>query len=129
MLMARASRSRGWAFGAAALLLSAVGAVAVQAQPEPSEKQDPAQQPESPASAPERAKQDLPKPPAPASMPSQPDEPIETELLLKDGRKVAGIQIEQSSEKIVLRIGGIDTTFRMDVVDKVQTLPTVSQRY
>lgn len=122
--MARASRSRGWRFAAAVLVLSALRVVTVQAQQEP-----PAQP--SPPPAPDAPKQETPKQ-APAASPAvQPpaDDPIETELLLKDGRKVSGIQVEQSADKIVLRIGGIDTTFRMDVVDKVQTLPTILQRY
>jgi hypothetical protein len=71
-----------------------------------------------------------PAEPAPAAAPeSEPKEPVETELLLKDGRKVTGVLVEQNSEKIVLTIGGIATTFKMDIVDKVQTLPTVAERY
>jgi hypothetical protein len=101
--------------------VSAAGVVAVQPEPSTPESDKPKQ---------EAPKQAAPAPAArPTPTPPPADDPIETELLLKDGRKVSGIQIEQSAEKIVLRIGGIDTTFRMDVVDKVQALPTVLQRY
>jgi hypothetical protein len=60
---------------------------------------------------------------------SEEDEQPETELLLKDGRRVSGVLVERTPEKVVLTIGGIATTFKMDVVDKVQTLPTVAERY
>jgi hypothetical protein len=42
---------------------------------------------------------------------------------------VAGTLVEQNAEQVVLSIGGIATTFKMDVVEKVQNLPTVAERY
>jgi hypothetical protein len=53
----------------------------------------------------------------------------ESEVIFKDGRRVSGVLIEETAEKVVLSIGGIATTFKMDVVDRIQTLPSVEERY
>lgn len=75
-------------------------------------------------------------PPAPAPIPAPAAaapaaEPIEVEAVVRltSGQQMEGILIEQSAGKVVLRIGGIETTFPADKVLSVTKLPPVTERY
>src|ERR1051326_3975545 len=123
--MAKGGWTRAWAFWGAGALVVLAGAV-LGMQPEPAPGPTPA--PASPQTKPAQNPAAAPAPPGAAAPSPAPapvideDEPVETELLLKDGRRVSGVLVEKTAEKVVLTIGGIATTFKMDVVDKVQTL-------
>ncbi|MDX2148426.1 MAG: hypothetical protein SFZ23_12980 [Planctomycetota bacterium] len=58
-----------------------------------------------------------------------PAEPSETTVRLKDGQSVTGLLVEQTESKIILRIRGIDTPFERRTVERIETLPSVEQRY
>ncbi len=106
--------------GTARTLLIAIGALllagAAAAQtPEPAV---PEPAPEAPAAV------------QPAATPDdEPDPEPETIVHLTDGRRVSGNLVESDAERIIIRIGGIKSTFAMDIVDRVQVLPPVEERY
>lgn len=64
------------------------------------------------------------EPPPPAS-----NDPIETEVTLRDGRTITGEFIRKDSTKLWLRIAGIDTPLSLTDVDRVVQLPSVEARY
>jgi hypothetical protein len=72
-------------------------------------------------------------PPQPSDVqsdsPADPAEPSEAVVTLRDGRRIMGLLVSRSEDKIVLRIAGIETDFRMDGVDRVQVLAPVLERY
>ncbi len=72
-----------------------------------------------------------PAKPAEIRAPADPEykDPIETEITLKDGRKITGEYIRQDSTRILLRIAGIETPLSMSDVDRVVQLPSVEDRY
>lgn len=75
---------------------------------------------------------ELPSAPAEtvAADPTQtPDGPQEAIVILQNGRQLTGLLMEQSDEKVVLRINGIDTTFARDRVAGVRMLPPIEERY
>ncbi|CAG0991253.1 hypothetical protein PHYC_02310 [Phycisphaerales bacterium] len=53
----------------------------------------------------------------------------EAEVVLKDGRRLTGLIVEHTRERVVLSINGISTALTMDGVSKVSKLPTVDERY
>ncbi|MFN0133842.1 MAG: hypothetical protein ACKVW3_15105 [Phycisphaerales bacterium] len=65
---------------------------------------------------------------APAKADTPPVEP-ETVLTLKDGQRFTGFLVERTPERLILRIAGIPTTIRADLVDRVNVLPPVVDRY
>ncbi|RMH27407.1 MAG: hypothetical protein D6692_07785 [Planctomycetota bacterium] len=75
-------------------------------------------------------------PPAPAAVPEQPSETlsrqepvVEAVLTLSSGRSVTGFLIEDSADKVVIRLNGIDTTFPRARVAAIRVLPPVAERY
>lgn len=69
-------------------------------------------------------------PPAqPAPSDEDPTEEHETELVLKDRRRVSGKLVEVTSESVVLAISGIPTVFKLDNIEAIRALPTVEERY
>ena len=58
------------------------------------------------------------------------DQPVvEAVLTLGSGRTVTGFLIEESDEKVVIRLNGIDTTFPRARVASIRVLPPVADRY
>jgi hypothetical protein len=53
----------------------------------------------------------------------------ECEVTFLSGRRLTGIMMESDEESIVLRINGIDTTYRRARIAKIEFLPPVEQRY
>ncbi len=71
-----------------------------------------------------------PEPPAPApEQAPQPAEPSEAEIILRDGKRMAGVLVEQNKDRVVIAIAGIETTFPMDSVDRIRILPPIQERY
>lgn len=81
----------------------------------------PAQNPEIPPSA------------EPANPARSTERPIqvggEVELEMKDGRRVSGILIEQTSTRVTIAIGGLATPFDLAGVARLKAIPTVEERY
>lgn len=73
--------------------------------------------------------QDETRPPEAAQAPDPITPGTETELLMRDGRLITGMLVEQSQERIVLSISGIATPFARDAVERVRALPGVEERY
>jgi len=82
------------------------------------------------------------QPPAPsptpdvahAAEPTKPAEPPiqiggEVELEMKDGRKVSGILVEQTSSRVIVAIGGLATPFDLAGIARIRAIPTVEERY
>jgi hypothetical protein len=59
----------------------------------------------------------------------QPGEERETEVTLRDGRKISGILIEITNETIFLRVGGVRTPLPRASAARIDTLPTQRERY
>lgn len=57
------------------------------------------------------------------------EEAAETQITLRDGRRMVGVISKVTKEAITLRVGGIQTPVPMEDVDSVETLPTVEERY
>ncbi|MEX2218231.1 MAG: hypothetical protein WD749_05675 [Phycisphaerales bacterium] len=53
----------------------------------------------------------------------------ETVVILKDGRRFSGELVARSADRVTLRIAGIDTPFAMTIVERVDVLPPVLERY
>jgi hypothetical protein len=51
------------------------------------------------------------------------------EVVLRDGRRITGLFIDRSPERVVLSISGIATPFTMDGVERVRLMPSVESRY
>ena len=68
-------------------------------------------------------------PPAKAVPFEDPTEEHETEIILKDRRRVSGKLVEVTSESVVLAISGIPTVFKLDNIEAIRALPTVEERY
>jgi hypothetical protein len=56
-------------------------------------------------------------------------EPREAIVLLRDGQRFTGFLVDRTPERIVLKIAGIDTPIRDELVDRVIVLPPVRERY
>lgn len=74
------------------------------------------------------------EPPEPASAVEPSDEEgerlPEVILLLRDGRRLEGVLVEENADgAVTLRVGRIDTTFEARQVDRVLVLPPVRARY
>lgn len=68
------------------------------------------------------------------SMAGIPEEPelvpgTETDVVFKDGRRVRGLLIEQSRDRVILSIRGVTTPFSMDGVERVSRVPSVEEQY
>ena len=56
-------------------------------------------------------------------------EELEAIALLKDGRRITGFLVENTPQRCVLRIGGLKTSIRADLIERVEVLPPVLDRY
>ena len=114
----------------------------------PSMAQEPAPQPPSEPAPSEPSPQPPEPPPAeppapttpPAPPPQQPepeaqptggaeDPEPETVVVLKDGQRFTGFLVERTPERVVLRIAGINTPIKRGVIDRVEIMPPVRERY
>ena len=80
-----------------------------------------------PASAPGPA-----APGAPASASSVPEikrSDREAVVYLKDGHSYTGILVDRTEEHVVLRIAGINATFKAEQVDRVKVMPSIEDQY
>ncbi|MBC7835155.1 MAG: hypothetical protein H7Y88_08640 [Phycisphaerales bacterium] len=66
---------------------------------------------------------------APIQPPAQPAELPEVILYLKDGQRFSGLLVAQTASRLVVRIGGLDTNFEADQVERFETLPPIGERY
>lgn len=118
------ARSRTTLGLSAAALLTIAGASLGLSQPSAPEAA-PAQPAPQPAAQPPEAALDTTDEPG--------EEPEEEEpeavVLLKDGQRMSGFLIEQTDERVVLRVGGISTTIERELVDRVMVLPPIEERY
>jgi len=80
------------------------------------------------AGLPAVAQNNQPPTPAPTQPVSEDDIP-EMLVVLKDGRRFTGFLVSQNSREVVVRVGGIVTTFTMDEIDRVETLEPFIQRF
>jgi hypothetical protein len=53
----------------------------------------------------------------------------ECTITIDSGRKITGIMMESNEDSVVLRINGIDTTYRRARIAKIEFLPPVEERY
>jgi hypothetical protein len=60
---------------------------------------------------------------------ADPNEELEAVLVLRDGRRVNGFLVERGDEGVVLRISGIATPFGAELIERIETLPPVIDRY
>ncbi len=60
--------------------------------------------------------------------PAPPEQP-EAIVHLNDGRRVTGVLVEQTASEVVLSVGGIPTRFGSEIVDHVEVLAPVMERY
>ncbi len=67
-------------------------------------------------------------PAAPATTPT-PAPLVEAVVYLRDGNAYTGILVERTPERVVLRIAGINATFKADQVDRIRLLPTLAEQY
>jgi hypothetical protein len=56
-------------------------------------------------------------------------EPREAIVQLRDGQRFTGYLVERTPERVVLKIAGIDTPIRDELIDRVIVLPPVRERY
>ena len=54
---------------------------------------------------------------------------LECVLTMTSGRKITGFLIESLDDAVVIRLEGIDTTYRRKNIDSIEFLPPVSERY
>lgn len=109
--------------------------------PTPAEKteQPPALAPQT--AEPKAGAQPNTEPPPDADQPATPETPpdaadaepateeLETVLILKDGRRLTGTLVSKDDQRVILRVNGIPTPFGTDVVDRVESLPPIAERY
>src|SRR3954470_15005203 len=117
---AHGPRARGYMYALAGTVLTALASA--QTTTPPALGQPPAAQPEA---TPSRQ-----PPPQPPMMPV-PDagRTREAVVTLKDGQKYTGELIERTTERVVLRISNIDTPIPIGMVDRVDILPPLLERY
>ncbi len=101
----------------AAGLLCAVMLVGFAEQSDPSTPTAPEQQPSEQASD-----STAPKPAVSTTL-------QECTITLDSGREITGIMMESSDDSVVLRINGIDTTYRRARIADIEFLPPVEERY
>jgi hypothetical protein len=124
----RAELHDRWRQLAVLIAILAAGAAPLRAQ-EPSPPPAPApapttQPPEAPPSAPPTA--DAQPEPAPEV---PPDPNPEVAVTMKDGQRFTGLLVERTPDKVVLRIAGIDTPIKAAVIERLEVLPPVVERY
>jgi hypothetical protein len=73
--------------------------------------------------------QDPPALPPPPEVPSGQEAEPEAVVVLKGGQRMTGFLVEETPERIVLRIAGIKTPLKRKEVDRVEVLPPVQERY
>lgn len=56
-------------------------------------------------------------------------ERLEAEVFLADGRRVAGVLLDQTTETVTLLIAGIATPFNRTDIDRVKLLPSIVDQY
>ncbi len=78
---------------------------------------------------PEDALPPVPGPKAPGVPSASPLEEPEAVVYLKDGQRVTGLLVAQDSAQTVLRVEGRRLTIRGELVERVQVLPSVLERY
>ena len=66
--------------------------------------------------------------PQPSVTPA-PAGPREAVVVTKDGGKYQGELVEQNDQRVVIRVAGIDTPFRMEQVERLHILPPVAEQY
>ncbi len=96
----------------------------------------PADPPAEPAPVPDVEPQ-TPPPPAQETAQNTTQEPataeepeeLETVLFLTDGRRISGTLVSRDDERVILRVNGIPTPFGVDIVDRVESLPPIAERY
>jgi hypothetical protein len=58
----------------------------------------------------------------------QPDLP-ECVVTLRDGKRLSGLLVERTEDRVVIRVGSIDTTFTFVDVQRIDVLPPLEERY
>ncbi len=53
----------------------------------------------------------------------------EAVVFLRDGHSYTGILVDRTEEHVVLRIAGINATFKTDQVDRVKVMPSIEDQY
>ncbi|MBC7772766.1 MAG: hypothetical protein H7210_09755, partial [Pyrinomonadaceae bacterium] len=73
----------------------------------------------------------LPMPPKPLEPPGKKALPPGTEviLILKEGNRVTGILVEELPDAIRVRIAGIETTFKSDMIERYEVMRPILERY
>lgn len=94
------------------------------AQPAGSPTTPPAAQPAQPSPSP-----DTPAAPAGQTAPTGEDPLVEAIVYFKDGRQLNGFLVSRDNKKTVLRIQGVDTNLDEELIEKVDVLPPVVERY
>jgi hypothetical protein len=60
----------------------------------------------------------------------EPDDGVEAEVTLRDGRRVIGLlESDEPGKPVTLRISNVPTTFAREEVERVDRLPSVMERY
>jgi hypothetical protein len=125
-----ASTGRDWVALLVAAALAAGGAWAAQQPPanppveSPRQESDPAGPP-APAPPPPSVPNVAPPPVAPSVSSGE----AEAVVILRDGQRFSGLLVEQTPERITLRIAGIDTPIKTSVVERIEVLPPIIDRY
>lgn len=151
--MSNHSRSTALVGALAVVLSHSFGVIepAAQAQnaPAPAEKtpaSPPTPQPttppvEQPVTPPAPAPGAPTAPPPPSTQPEtplpRPVEPVkrtlapgtEVILILKEGNRVTGILVEEGPDAIKVRIAGIETTFRSEMIERYEVMRPILERY
>ncbi len=102
---------------------------------EPAPQPPPATEPSAkPPAAEAPAKEVQPETPAPPTAPPataapQPGEESEVVVTLRDGQRYTGVLVSRDDTTVVIRIGAIETKLKTGLIDRVQVLPPVQERY
>lgn len=113
---------------AAMMALAGVAGGQPQNEPPTPPQTDPADPLPSPPEDPSEGPAEQPEPdPEPAS--AEPVEELETVIIFKDGRRLSGTLVSRNEERVILRVNNIPTPFGLDVIDRVESLPPVMERY
>ena len=125
-----------WAcMGAAGALLAQESPPVIPPAQPPAEPAPAGPQPPTPSAPPAPSAPGGEAPLPGADAPPPPATPPESEIgreavvILKDGRRFHGELVSRNSERITIRIAGIDTPFSMSIVERVEVLPPVLERY
>jgi hypothetical protein len=61
--------------------------------------------------------------------PNEESGPREATITLKDGQRYTGELIDRNASALIIRIAGIDTSIPLSLVDRVEILPPILERY